>query len=382
MPKSPKPPAPRLAESAARNEQVVRILRILHQLDRLGGRTLYELAEENGTTTRTIRRDFDAIQEAGIPLLGDSGDDGKKRWRIASDASTRLTSLLDASHFLALRIAMDESVFVKRSDSLFSVLEDLALRVEKALGAKGRRQLAELDQCFFSWEKFAWRQAPPDVVWPLISAITRRNACVVTYRAPSSGNKERRFRMLPLRLLVHNGALYLHAWHAHFATVLLLNLQRLKTLEVLDEVEPLPPDYDPKRLEDSAFGVFIGKGTQTFVLDFDAFARPYIEERTWHPSETREDLPDGGLRLRMACTPSYEVTNWVASWREHVRVVEPAALRDELATYGRFLRASYGEGPDAPAPKGPPRRGTPPTRRVRRPRPADASRPARATVKR
>lgn len=341
--KTPKQKPRAALAAAARNEQVVRILRILHQLDRLGGRSLYELAEENGTTTRTIRRDLDAIQEAGIPLVGDTGDDSKKRWRLDGEANTRMTALLEASHFLALRIAMDESTFVKRNASLFSVLEDLATRIEKAIGLRGRKQLSELDQCFFSWEKFAWRDAPPDVVWPLVNAITKRHACVVTYRAPSSGNKDKNYRVLPLRLIVNNGALYLHAWQAHFKTVLLLNLQRLKKLEVLEETEPLPPDYDPQRLENSAFGVFIGKTTENFVLHFDAFARPYIEERTWHPTEHREPQPDGGLLLRFQCTASYEVTNWVASWREHVRVVEPKKLRDELQGYAKFLTTAYGE---------------------------------------
>jgi predicted DNA-binding transcriptional regulator YafY len=345
VPTLPKKKRTAAEADVARNEQVVRILRILHQLDRLGGCTIYELAEANGTTTRTIRRDLDALQEAGIPLVGDPGDDGKKRWRLDADANTRLTTLLEASHFLALRIAMDESTFVKRNQTLFSVLEDLAERIEKAIGTRGRTQLRELDQCFFSWEKFAWREAPPDVVWPLVNAITRRNVCVVTYRAPSSGNKDKNFRVLPLRLLVHNGALYLHAWHAHFKTVLLLNLQRLKRLEVLDETEPLPPDYDPNRLENSAFGVFIGKSTARFVLEFDAFARPYIEERTWHPTEQRSPTPDGGLVLEFQCTPSYEVTNWVASWREHVRVIEPLALRDELRAYARWLTKAYGDPP-------------------------------------
>lgn len=335
----------RAGTDAARNEQVVRILRILHQLDRIGGSTLYELAEQNGTTTRTIRRDLDALQEAGIPLTAETADESKKRWRLDSGAGQRLTSLLDASHFLALRVAMDEAAFVRRNESLSSVLEDLALRVEKALGQKGRKQLMELDQCFFSWEKFAWREAPPDVVWPLVGAISGRNACVVTYRAPSSGNKDKKFRVLPLRLIVHNGALYLHAWQAHFKTVLLLNLQRLKHLQVLDETEPLPPDYDPLRLEHSAFGVFIGKATERFHLRFDAFAAPYIEERKWHPTETLTREPDGGVTLRFECTPSYEVTNWVASWREHVTVVEPRKLRDELKAYGAFLASAYAELP-------------------------------------
>jgi hypothetical protein len=36
--------------------------------------------------------------------------------------------------------------------------------VEKAIGKKGREELRELDRAFFSWEKFAWRDAPRELM--------------------------------------------------------------------------------------------------------------------------------------------------------------------------------------------------------------------------
>jgi DNA-binding transcriptional ArsR family regulator len=50
--------------------------------DRLGGVDLYELAERYGTTVRTIRRDLEALQEGGLPLL-EERDGKRKRGRIA-----------------------------------------------------------------------------------------------------------------------------------------------------------------------------------------------------------------------------------------------------------------------------------------------------------
>lgn len=329
-------------QDTLRNEQVIRILRMIRELDRVGGCDLYELAQRYGTTTRTVRRDLEALEASGIPVVAEAGEGSKKRWRIDASAAGRLSNLVEASHFLALRLAMAEAQVLRRTESLFAVMEDLAARIEKALGKRGRDELSRLDRAFFSWEKFAWRHAPPDVLWPLISAISGRHPCLVTYRAPTSGNTIKEFRVLPLRLLVHNGALYLHAWQPKFKTVLLLNLQRLQKLVVLDEVEAHPAAYDPQRLETSAFGIFIGRTTARFVLHFDAFARPYIEERSWHPTERLEPQPDGTLILSFECTPSYEVTNWVASWREHVEVLEPASVRDEFRGYARWLTERYG----------------------------------------
>lgn len=328
-------------QAVGRNDQVVRILRLLRDLERVGGCDMYELAQRYGTTTRTVRRDLEAVAEAGIPLKKEPGEGSRVRWSLDTQATTKMTSLIEVSHFLALRLAMNEGLATKNQSQLFASLEDLSDRIELALGKQGRAQLQAIDNSFFSWDKFAWRRAPLDVVWPLVRAITERKRCEVTYRAPSSGNKERSFTILPLRLFVHHGALYLHAWQPKFEAVMLLNLHRLIQLKVSDEVLPSPPGYDAARLEATAFGIFIGPAPEAFELRFDAFARPYIEEREWHPTQKAEVQPDGGLVLTFECAPSYEVTNWVASWREHVEVLKPERFRSELLNYGAWLLTQY-----------------------------------------
>jgi hypothetical protein len=105
------------------------------------------------------------------------------------------------------------------------------------------------------------------------------------------------------------------------------------------EQDAVPASGD--RLEHSAFGIFIGKAMEEFELRFDAFARPYIEERSWHPSQDLTPLEDGGALLRFTCTSSYEVTNWVASWQQHVEVISPVSMREQFATYGQWLTRKY-----------------------------------------
>lgn len=90
--------------SSQRNAQLVRLLRILADLDRLGGVDLYELAERYGTTTRTIRRDLDALQEAGLPLE-QVRQHPRQLWQLtAGYSSGRKIGLLDAGHYRALRL--------------------------------------------------------------------------------------------------------------------------------------------------------------------------------------------------------------------------------------------------------------------------------------
>ena len=328
--------------SVARNDQVVRVLRLLRELERLGGVDLYELSERYGTSVRTIRRDLDALREAGIPLTEESAADSqRKRWTVDDAALKSLTRLIDVSHYLALRLAMDQGGVVREQSSLFAALEDVAARIETALGPAGRKQLEAVDACFFSWEKFAWAKTPPEVLWPLVTAISEGRACVVTYRGPVTGAAPKKYRVLPLRLFVHQGAVYLHAWVKRYETVVTLNLHRLVELQVLAERDERPPSYATEEFEQSAFGVFTGTAPIEYRLRFTKSIAPYIRERVWHPSQKIAEQGDGGLELTFRCAESYEVLAWIASWRENVELLEPVRLRQDMRGLGAWLAETY-----------------------------------------
>ena len=65
-----------------RNEQLVRVLQLVSDLLNRGGCDLYELAERHATTTRTIRRDLDALEVIGVPLRKTLSETGRVRWSI------------------------------------------------------------------------------------------------------------------------------------------------------------------------------------------------------------------------------------------------------------------------------------------------------------
>jgi predicted ArsR family transcriptional regulator len=64
----------------ARNRQLVRELTLLQLLERARvGHTIDELARDTGVTTRTIRRDIEALEQAGTPIVDDAVNGGR-RW--------------------------------------------------------------------------------------------------------------------------------------------------------------------------------------------------------------------------------------------------------------------------------------------------------------
>ncbi len=72
----------------SRNRQLERALALLSELSRNRSLTLRELADRHSTTTRTIRRDFDALRSAGFDVEEDAdATTPEKRWRIDSRRS-------------------------------------------------------------------------------------------------------------------------------------------------------------------------------------------------------------------------------------------------------------------------------------------------------
>src|SRR5688500_4373104 len=72
-----------------RNAEVIRQWSILRDLESSRRLTIDDLAGRTGVTTRTIRRDLEALQAAGFPLY-DEVHDGRKYWTLEQRAFRRL----------------------------------------------------------------------------------------------------------------------------------------------------------------------------------------------------------------------------------------------------------------------------------------------------
>ena len=72
-----------------RNAEVIRQWTILREIEsaRGAGVTIDELAGECDVTTRTIRRDLQALQEAGFPLYDDKIRRRPTRWHLTARSS-------------------------------------------------------------------------------------------------------------------------------------------------------------------------------------------------------------------------------------------------------------------------------------------------------
>ena len=130
----------------ARNSEVIRQWMILRGIEVSRGKTIRQLAEMTNVTTRTIRRDLEALQEAGFPLY-DVSDDGPKRWKLGRRPFEELDhtafnlaelSALYFSRALVERLAIP--TFEEDLKSAFAKLESaLGPRMRQFLDHNGNR---------------------------------------------------------------------------------------------------------------------------------------------------------------------------------------------------------------------------------------------------
>ena len=97
-----------------RNQEVIRQWRVLHALESSRhGIALDTLAKELEVTTRTIRRDLAALQEAGFPLYDTHDENGRVRWRLDG----QVLKGLETGFTLAADVRADLEAACARYDS-------------------------------------------------------------------------------------------------------------------------------------------------------------------------------------------------------------------------------------------------------------------------
>jgi predicted DNA-binding transcriptional regulator YafY len=327
-----------------RNTEVIRQWNILRAIEASRRATIDALAEAERVTTRTIRRDLEALQAAGFPLF-DELIDGKRFWRIDARpfkalADTGFTlSELCALYFsrtllecLAGTPFRDDlaSAFVKFEAALSPKMRQFFDRLPAVLQAKAepkRRRESGLSE-----SKAEGRGR--EIIARLIEATLARRRATMRYHSFSS-DRTKEYLVEPYRLIYADGGLYLIAQVPEYQGLRTFAVERVESLSLLEE--SFEPGNDQRMLADEVFqhSLGINQGTpERIAIEFTPPVSRYVAERLWHPSQTLDERPDGSLRLELHVCDDWALRRWILGFGPFARVVAPdalaAAMRDEI----------------------------------------------------
>ena len=303
-----------------RNAEVIRQWKILKRIEKSRYVTAKALAEEHDVALRTIRRDIEALQEAGFPLYDDR-EGGRKIWRLLDGYSQKAHATFTMAEMAALYFG--RHLMTVLSGAPFGAdLDSAFVKIRAALPEKSTKYLAKIADLFgarpFPSKDYS---AKKTVIATLVDATLHERRVDMSYYSASS-KRAKRYEIDPYRVVYYQGGLYLYGRVAEYGEVRTFAVERIERIALLDETFEMPSEEEIEAHTRNAFGIAGGKA-QEVVLRFDAVVTSSVRDRIWHESQAIVDRPDGSFDLHLSVALSRELKAWIRSLVPHVVVVTP-----------------------------------------------------------
>lgn len=329
-----------------RNAEVIRQWSVLREIEqaRTAGVTIDELAARCQVTTRTIRRDLQALQEAGFPIYDvRERDDGRTRWLMNGNALKGLAAGLTLSELCALYFSRTlleslagapfrdelERAFDKLGATLTPHMRQFLDRLPQVIASKPDPQRRRLDG------REPHVQA---IVARALDATLHHRQATFSYHSRSS-DRRKSYLVHPYRLAYALGGLYLLAYVPEYQEVRTFAVERISDITLLEErftpIEDLPDEAFPHSM-----GVHSGP-PERVEIEFEPAVADYVSAREWHPSQRVATSPGGSLTLTLEICLDQALQAWILSFGPFARVVAPETLADTVSGQLRDAHARY-----------------------------------------
>lgn len=326
----------------AKRDRLARLLSVLRVLHAHGdaGISPGEIARRTGMSKRSIYRDLKALEtEMQVPLWSDKG-----RWGVQPGAflpPLRLTLPEAMAVFLSARLVTRYAD--KYEPNLASAFEKIGEALPDALRQHVERTLDDLAQ----------RRVDAEFnrhVEDLTRAWAERRVVRFRYQPARYDGTDREARwaevepyLLEPSLATH--ALYLIGLDRTRGAIRTFKVERIGDLSLLGSRFEAPEAQGLATTLRRAWDIIADQPETEVVLRFAPGVAARVREATWHPSQVVAELADGSLEWRARVAGTIEIRLWILSWGDEVEVLEPRALRDDVA--GTLERAAnrYGGTP-------------------------------------
>jgi predicted DNA-binding transcriptional regulator YafY len=341
-----------------RNAEVIRQWQILREIEsRRVGVTIHELARLVKVSTRTIRRDLQALQEAGFAVFDEGEENETKRWKLDAQPFRALQEGLTVSDVAALYLSR-ALVEAMSGWPLAAELRAAFEKIEGSLNARMREFLATLPQVVSAKGGPGARPAGGalvDITRRLLDATRGRHVVTMRYFSASK-NRAKTYEVQPYRLALANGGVYLIGWVPVYGEFRTFAVGRIEKLSVSEETFRQTREL-PANLFAQSMGVFWGE-PERIELEFDAALAAYVRGRVWHESQQVRELPDGRLGMVLQVSNDWALRSWLLGFGAGVRVVAPhalaAALLEEFKRGCQVYEPGLALEPHTPVDPGPP----------------------------
>lgn len=300
--------------------RLLRLERILYQ--HANGLSAVDLAERCGVSRRTIYRDIEALDTwVHVPIWQEGGKFGIQEGHYLPPIRFSLTEAL--SIFLASRLMLR---FANRYDpSIASTFEKLNTVVPAPLRDHVERTLEWMS-------KLRMEEHQLHVLRVLAESWLNHRTVRISYHTLGAAEPvERCIDTYFIEPAAKGHSSYVIG-HCHLKNeTRFFKVDRILAIEMTDGHYRTPAEFDADRLLASSWGIIAEGHPGTVKLRFDRAVARIIEEVVWHPSQVVERQGDGSAVMTLNVRSDPEFKSWVLSWGDQVEVLQPEALRLDIA---------------------------------------------------
>ncbi len=289
--------------------------------------TAKELADKFEVSLRTIYRDLDALNLAGIPVVSYPGNQGgygiMENYRLDR-------SLLTNDDIIAILSTLRGVNQTLENRNISDALEKIQSLVSRH---KSNEALLSAEQVMIDMQP--WGESPvlKNKLKTIHDQISAGRLLEFDY-TKTNGEVTKR-EVEPMTLLYKSYAWYL------FAYCLLRDDYRFFRLTRMKNLNPLKKGFTrrEKSYRDCISADFTKDKMITLVLKFSKYVRQFIED-SFEESEI-EPLEDGSILVRTEAPENEWIYGWILSYSDQVEVLEPDYLREIIIKKAEKIQKKY-----------------------------------------
>jgi predicted DNA-binding transcriptional regulator YafY len=293
------------------------------------------MADRFNISLRTVYRDVKALDESGVPVIGEAGSgytimEGYRLPPVMFTQEEASALLLGAK--LAEQFT-DGSVKRHFHAALF--------KIKAVLRSPDKEYVESLTEHI----EIITRRTP-DVDSPqhfqsqLQQAMVNKRIIQLHYRSNSNTNEEvTRRRVEPIGLLYYGSAWHLIGW-CHLRNDY-RDFRMSRMLGVVLEDNVFDPSAHPS-IREYIERLRHESDLQEAVVFFDKVVARYLNEQKYLNGFVSEEVLDLGIRMKFLTSSLYHFARWLLTFTDRVRVESPESLKTQVRELGEKLSAHHG----------------------------------------
>lgn len=220
-------------------------------------------------------------------------------------------------------------------------LQGVQERINQLLDQQGLDFSAQPERIHI--RKDAGRAVPSDLFEDVLEALFKRQRVAIEYHGRRRDESNQRV-VSPQRLTSYRDRWYLDAWCHEANGLRSFALERVRSMEGVDEQAE---EVDIRTIQselDQAFGIFSGPADNTAVLLFTPEAARWASEERWHREQIGRWTKDGSYELSFPFGQARELVMETLRYGPDVEVRSPDFLRQAVSEALQMAIERYQSG--------------------------------------